>query len=75
VPTELVTIIDSISKEKGISRSKFISNMLREKIRDEKNKQIKGAYNRVFSDEKIKNEQLETASWFEGTGDREGQEW
>ena len=75
IPIELVTIIDSITKQKGISRSKFISNMLREKILDEKNKQIKDAYNRIFSDEKILKEQLETASWFEGTGNKEGQEW
>jgi metal-responsive CopG/Arc/MetJ family transcriptional regulator len=75
IPTELVTIIDAITKQKGISRSKFISNMLREKIFDEKNKLIKDAYNRIFSDEKIRKEQLESASWFEGTGSKEGQEW
>ena len=75
IPTELVTIIDAITKQKGISRSKFISNVLREKISDEKNKQIKDAYNRIFSDEKIRKEQLESTSWFEGTGHNEGQEW
>lgn len=75
IPTELVTIIDAITKQRGISRSKFISNMLREKILDEKNKQIKDAYNLIFSDEKIRKEQVETASWFEGTGSKEGQEW
>ncbi len=75
IPTELVTIIDAITKQRGISRSKFISNMLREKIFDEKNKQIKDAYNLIFSDEKIRKEQVETASWFEGTGSKEGQEW
>ena len=75
IPVELLTVIDTIAKQKGISRSKFISNMLREKILDEKNKQIKQAYNRIFSDEKIRKEQLETASWFEGTGNKEGQEW
>jgi metal-responsive CopG/Arc/MetJ family transcriptional regulator len=75
MPTELVTIIDAIAKQKGISRSKFISNMLHEKIFDEKNKQIKDAYNRIFSDEKIRKEQLESASWFDGAGSKEGQEW
>jgi len=75
IPTELVTIIDAITKQRGISRSKFISNMLREKILNEKNKQIKDAYNLIFSDEKIRKEQVETASWFEGTGSKEGQEW
>ena len=50
VPTELVAIIDDISRQKGISRSKLISNILKEKILNEKEKQIKTAYNRVFSD-------------------------
>jgi metal-responsive CopG/Arc/MetJ family transcriptional regulator len=50
VPIELVAIIDDISRQKGISRSKLISNILKEKILNEKEKQIKAAYNRVFSD-------------------------
>jgi metal-responsive CopG/Arc/MetJ family transcriptional regulator len=75
MPTDLVAIIDDISKQKGTSRSKYISTVLREKIINEKEKQIKDAYNRVFSDELIRTEQLETASWFERTGSKEGQEW
>jgi metal-responsive CopG/Arc/MetJ family transcriptional regulator len=75
VPIDLLAIIDDISKEKGMSRSRFISTILREKVVQEKEKQIKAAYNRVFSDELILNEQIETASWLEGTGSKEGQEW
>ncbi|MEJ2220406.1 MAG: ribbon-helix-helix domain-containing protein [Desulfobacterales bacterium] len=75
VPTELVAIIDDISKQKGVSRSKLISNILTEKILNEKEKQIKAAYNRVFSDALILKEQIDTASWFEGTGSKKGQEW
>ena len=75
VPTELVAIIDDISRQKGISRSKLISNILKGKILDEKEKQIKTAYNRVFSDALILKEQIDTASWFEGTGNKKGQEW
>ncbi len=75
MPAELVTIIDDISKQKGMSRSKFISTVLREKVLNEKEKQLKDAYNRVFSDEAIRKEQLETASWLEGAGSKEGQEW
>ena len=59
----------------GMSRSRYISNILREKMLDEKEKQIKASYNRVFSDELILREQIETASWLEGTGSKEGQEW
>lgn len=75
VPTELVSIIDDISKQEGISRSKLISNILMEKILNEKEKQIKAAYNRVFSDALILREQIDTAKWFEGAGSKKGQEW
>ena len=75
MPTELVAMIDDISKQKGISRSRLISNILEEKILNEKEKQIKAAYNRVFSDALILKEQLDTASWFDGAGSKEGQEW
>lgn len=75
MPTDLVTIIDDISKQKGISRSKFISTALLEKALNEKEKQIKDAYNRIFSEELIRKEQLETTAWFEGVGSKEGQAW
>jgi len=75
MPIDLLKTIDDISKQKGISRSRYISIILREKILDEKGRQIKASYNRVFSDELILREQLETASWLEGAGSKEGQEW
>ena len=75
VPIDLLSIIDDISKQKGMSRSRFISTILREKVVQEKEKRIKTEYNRVFSDELILKEQIETASWLEGTGSKEGQEW
>ena len=75
MPIQLVTIIDDISKQKGMSRSSYISTVLHEKVLKEKEKQLKDVYNRVFSDEAIRKEQLETASWLEGAGIREGQEW
>ena len=75
IPIDLVTTIDNICKSKKISRSKFISNTLREKVVSEKEKLIKEAYNRVFSDEKIRKEQADTALWFDGAGNKQGQEW
>ena len=75
MPADLVAIIDDIRKQKGMSRSRFISSLIHEKVLDEKEKQIKEAYDRVFTDDFIKKEQLETALWFDGTGSREGQEW
>lgn len=75
MPADLLATIDDISKQKGISRSRYISNILKEKVLDEKERQIKASYNQVFSDELILREQIETASWLEGTGSKEGQEW
>jgi metal-responsive CopG/Arc/MetJ family transcriptional regulator len=75
IPMNLVNIIDAISKQRGLSRSKFISIVLEERISEEKNRSIKEAYNRIFSDESVCNEQLQTAGWFEGSGNIEGQEW
>ena len=75
MPAELVTTIDDISKKRGMSRSKYISTVLQEKVLSEKERQLKDAFNRVFSDDSIKKEQLETALWFDGTGNKVGQEW
>ncbi len=75
VPADLVATIDMISKQKGMSRSRYISTVLHEKVLSERQRQIKEAYNRVFSDDSIKREQLETSLWFDGTGSKEGQEW
>jgi metal-responsive CopG/Arc/MetJ family transcriptional regulator len=75
MPTDLVAVIDGISRLKGMSRSGFISAVLKEKIALEKEKQVKNEYDRIFSDETIQEEQLEWTRWFEQTGSREGQEW
>ena len=75
IPSDLVSMIDDIRIKRGVSRSKFITLILREKIMDEQVREIQETYDRVFSDESIVNEHLETAAWFEGSGKNEGQEW
>lgn len=75
IPADLVIMIDDISKQLGLSRSKYISTVLREKILREKQQHIKETFNRVFSDDSIQKEQLQTAIWFDGTGNQGGQEW
>ena len=75
IPSDLVIMIDDISKQLGLSRSKYISTVLREKVLSENDLQVKESYNRVFSDDSIKKEQLQTAIWFDGTGNQGGQEW
>ena len=75
IPADLVIMIDDIRKQLGLSRSKYISTVLLEKVLRDKEQQIKDSYNRVFSDDKIKKEQLQTAIWFDGAGYQGGQEW
>jgi metal-responsive CopG/Arc/MetJ family transcriptional regulator len=75
IPSDLVAIIDGIRSKRGVSRSKFITLLLRQKILDEQAREIREAYDRVFSDDSIVKEQLNTATWLEGSGRDEGQEW
>jgi len=75
IPKDLLAMVDAISTERGMSRSKFISSLIREKIREQRNLDLKEAYDRVFSDEAIRKEQLETARWFDAGQSDEGQEW
>ncbi len=75
IPKKLVAIVDAISKQQGISRSKYISTVLLEKIQQERDRNLKEAYDRVFSDESIRKEQLDTVKWFEALENNEGMEW
>ena len=75
MPEDLVKDIDLITKTKGLSRSRYIASALGAKVADEKRELLKQAYDRVFSDEKIQKEQIDSAKWFEGVGSEGGQEW
>ena len=75
IPKKLVAMVDGISKKRGLSRSKFIFMVIREKVLSEKSHYIKDVYDRIFSDESIRKEQLDCAIWFEGFGAEDGQEW
>jgi len=75
IPSDLVSLIDDIRSKRGVSRSKFITLLLQKKIMDEQAREIREAYDRVFSDESIVQEQLDTEAGFEGSGKDEGQNW
>jgi metal-responsive CopG/Arc/MetJ family transcriptional regulator len=75
IPSDLIAAIDDIRSRRGVSRSKFITLLLRQKIKDEQAREIREAYDRVFSDESVAREQVDTAAWFERSGRDEGQEW
>jgi metal-responsive CopG/Arc/MetJ family transcriptional regulator len=75
VPENLVSAIDILSKQSKLSRSRFITNVLQEKVTREKEKILKEAYDHIFSDNEIQKEQLEITQWFDGHDISEGQEW
>jgi metal-responsive CopG/Arc/MetJ family transcriptional regulator len=75
VPKSILIMIDKISQSKGISRSKLITSMLEQKLADEKAAYLKNAYDTVFDDNSIKEEQRSIAQWFEKAGNEGGQEW
>jgi metal-responsive CopG/Arc/MetJ family transcriptional regulator len=75
IPSDLVATIDAIRSRRGVSRSRFITLMLRQKVQDEQEREIREAYDRVFSDEAVVKEQLDTAAFLDGSGKEEGQEW
>jgi metal-responsive CopG/Arc/MetJ family transcriptional regulator len=75
MPEDLIKEIDLISKTKGVSRSRYIASALGAKVAAEKRELLKQAYDKVFSDEDIRKEQIDAAKWFEGAGSEGGQEW
>ncbi len=75
IPKNLVTMIDMISKKEGVSRSRYISRVLAENLLKTQDRRIGEAYDSVFSDTKIRKEQLDISNWFEGSGCADGQEW
>jgi len=75
VPKNILVMIDKISLERGVSRSKLISSLLAQKLTEEKAAYLKSSYDSVFEDDTIKDEQRSTAQWFEKTGNEGGQEW
>jgi metal-responsive CopG/Arc/MetJ family transcriptional regulator len=75
MPEDLIKDIDLISKNRGLSRSRYIASTLCAKVAHEKKEFLKQAYDRVFSDEKMQKQQRDTTKWFEGAGSEEGQEW
>lgn len=75
MPENLIKQVDILSSSQGLSRSRYIRLAIAEKIEKEKDRFLKDSYNRIFSDEAIQKEQLETAKCFDGVGSQGGQEW
>ena len=75
IPADLLAAIDAASSRRKVSRSRFISLLLLEKMEEERARDLRQAYDTVFSDPQIQKEQIETAAFFEALGDEGGQQW
>lgn len=75
MPKELVREVDAVRKEEEISRSGYITRLVRKAVRAERKEKLKAAYDRVFSDPEIVKEQKEIALFFDNSGNHKGQEW
>lgn len=58
IPEDLLGEIDEMSRHRGVSRSRLISELLREKLVEVQNRSLRSAYDQVFSDEAICREQV-----------------
>ena len=58
IPIKILSLIDSISRKMDLSRSKYISILLEEKLSEVMENQLKEAYDRVFSDDSVRKEQI-----------------
>jgi len=58
IPEDLLGEIDEMSRRQRISRSRLISELLREKLVEVRNQSLRSAYDQVFSDEAVRREQV-----------------
>lgn len=61
IPKDILETVDKLSKEKNVSRSAYISNVLQLVSTKSKESEIISRINRLFSDPKIQKEQKKTS--------------
>ena len=62
IPQDILKTVDKLSKEKNVSRSAYISNVLQLVGTKSKESEIINRINRLFSDPKIQKEQKKTTN-------------
>jgi hypothetical protein len=75
MPEELVQEVDEARKDESMSRSGYITRLVQQAVRIQKQAKLKASYDRVFSDPAIAGEQLKSTIFFDLTGNDQGQEW
>jgi hypothetical protein len=68
VPEEVLADVDRAARARGESRSKYITHVLRAAVRARRDADITRRLNKLFADETVADEQLDTAASFGGLG-------
>ena len=70
VPEEILEAVDLAAREKGLSRSAFITRVLRIALQSRKDALVTRKLNELFADEALAKEQLEAADELDSAGTR-----
>lgn len=74
IPQDILNTVDALSKEKNLSRSAYISNVLQLVSTKSKESEIISRINRLFSDPKIQKEQKKTSKLL-NKNSNDGEQW
>ena len=75
VPEEVMTQVDLAARSRGLTRSRFISDVLRKVARARSDAEIRRRVNQLFADPELTAEQKETARSFGDVASATGTEW
>ena len=74
MPEELVREVEEARKEESMSRSSYITRLVRQEVRRERQAGLKANYDRIFADPEIAEEQLNITRAFDWAGNDQGQD-
>jgi metal-responsive CopG/Arc/MetJ family transcriptional regulator len=75
VPQDVIDDVDRAAAARHVTRSRFITDILRRVSRARRDSEITRRLNELFADESIAREQVETAEAFAHAGHEQGTEW
>jgi hypothetical protein len=75
VHEQIMREVDRAAAERGVTRSRFIADVLRRAAQARSDAEITRQLDRLFADQEIANEQRATARAFQSAGSSVGTEW
>jgi metal-responsive CopG/Arc/MetJ family transcriptional regulator len=75
ISEEVMDLVDRAAAERGVTRSRFITNVLHKVARARRDAEITRQINQLFLDPELEQEQRETATAFLAAGSKGGTKW